>query len=153
MSIVNVQLEARVKDNEGNEVPAQRGVAFQRVGPLVRGALFSSVPEEGTATAPVAGNILVDTGASVTCFDADAADMAGLAVVGAGRLTSATHEGESVPLYSGILRIDGMVEIRLNKAFGVRLQSQGLIGILGRDALATCIFIVNGPSDSFTLSR
>ena len=38
------------------------------------------------------------------------------------------------------------------RAYGASLASQGLIVLIGRDMLANCVLVYNGPDSSFSLS-
>ncbi len=74
-------------------------------------------------------------------------------MVGSGKMTSATHENEIVPIYAGKLRITGLpFEIKMRSALGANLRPQGLIALIGRDLLENCVLVVNGPDGSFSLS-
>ena len=68
-------------------------------------------------------------------------------------MTSATHEQEIVPCYAGRLRMDDFGEVNFNKAYGANLRRQGIIALIGRDILASCVLIVNGPEGTATLAR
>lgn len=108
---------------------------------------------DSASRAGVAGSALVDTGAAVSCIDRDAAERAGLSVVGEGRLGSATHANEVVPIYAGRLRIQRFVDISLMSAYGANLQHQGLIALIGRDVLQEWTVFYNGPEGLVTLAR
>ena len=96
---------------------------------------------------------MIDTGASVTCIDTNAAASAGLAVVDSGPMSSATQPNEIVPIYAGVMQILGFShDFHTNRAYGAILEGQGLIALIGRDALAGAILVYNGPDDSFSLS-
>lgn len=106
-----------------------------------------------TVPQPFSGFALIDTGAAVTCVDRTAADRAGLAMVDSGFLTSVTHEAEAVPIYAGKLDIAGLPNnIVAHRAYGANLTSQGLVALIGRDFLKSCILVYNGPDGSFSLS-
>ena len=49
------------------------------------------------------GVVMFDTGASVTCFDQSVAAEIGLAIIGRGQMTTASHDNLTVPFYSGKL--------------------------------------------------
>ena len=68
-------------------------------------------------------------------------------------MTSATHDQEIVPCYAGRIRMDGFGEVMVSKAYGANLQSQGLIALIGRDLLSSCVLIVNGPEGTVSLAR
>ena len=102
---------------------------------------------------PVEGSVLIDTGALVACVDRHAAEQAGLSIVGSGRMSSATHENEVVPVYAGRLRIAGFTDIDLRSAYGAHLRSQGIIALIGRDVLRSCTFFYNGAEGTVSLAR
>ena len=103
--------------------------------------------------APVVGWALIDTGAHSTCVDREAAARAGLAVVDSAPMTSATYAHEIVPIFAGQLDITGIPQnVVVNRAYGANLAAQGLVALIGRDLLASCILIYNGPDGSFSLS-
>ncbi len=68
-------------------------------------------------------------------------------------MASATHESEMVPRYDGTLQIDGFGSVTLRGAYGANLKTHGLIALIGRDLLASCVLIVNGPDGTVTLTR
>ena len=133
---------------------------LQQVGPRLQLTLApleehaKALADRGkTVPQPVSGQALIGTGASSTCIDREAAERAGLAIVDSGPMTSATHEREIVPIYSGKLDIAGLpTNIVTHRAYGVNLNTQGLIALIGRDALQSCILIYNGPDGSYSLS-
>ena len=102
--------------------------------------------------APIPGLALVDTGASTTCIDQDAATQAGLAVVDSGPMHSATHANEIVPIFAGRLMINGFIAVEANRAYGATLAAQGLVALIGRDILARCQLNYNGVDGSFSLA-
>ena len=100
---------------------------------------------------------MIDTGASKTCFDAEAAAEAGLPVVGTAQMASASHANHTVPTFAGRL-IGPTINISLEAGMGVSLSDVGadgtgrLIALLGRDALASAVLNYNGPDGSFSLA-
>ena len=98
------------------------------------------------------GTALIDTGAAGTCVDRQAAERAGMAVVGSGKMASATHENETVPIYAGTIQIAQDVNVVCRRAYGANLKSQGLIALIGRDLMANGVLIVNGPEGTVTLA-
>lgn len=68
-------------------------------------------------------------------------------------LTSATHANEVVPVYAGLLSIPQLGEIKTLSALGAKLAPLGLIALIGRDALMSCVLVYNGKDGSFSISR
>lgn len=150
--ILNIRIAAKVRDQQGKEIPTPDGFGLAKIGPRIPVTIFAPVIEGESDSAPISGQALIDTGASVTCIDRQAAEKAGLVVVGEAPMTSATHESEIVPLYAGSLRINGLPDYKMKKAYGANLDPQGLVALIGRDMLASCVLIVNGLEGTVTLS-
>ena len=106
-----------------------------------------------TVPTAVEGLALVDTGASRTCVDQDAASRAGLNVIDRGSISSASHSAHSVPVFACEIEVASLGKIRLPKAMGVTLANQGLIALIGRDALGSTVFVYNGLTGHFSISR
>lgn len=159
MPILNTRIQADAKDEQGNPVRLPQGIPLQHAGPRVQISLspleeqIKSLTDRGKdIPTPVVGHALIDTGASSTCIDQDAANRAGLAVVDSGPMHSATHANEIVPIFAGLMKIHGLSNIEAGRAYGVNLDSQGLIALIGRDVLSKCILVYNGIDNSFSLS-
>ena len=160
MPILNSRIQGETRDVDGNTAPVPPEMALQHMGPRLQLTLApleehakATADRGGTIPQPVSGFALIDTGASNTCVDRDAAERAGLAIVDSGPMTSATHEAEIVPIYAGKLDIAGLPNnVITHRAYGANLASQGLIALIGRDALKSCVLIYNGPDGSFSLS-
>ena len=160
MPVLNFRAQAEARDQEGNPAALPSGTILLQTGPRVP-VVLSPLEEQlqlpssrGEAIpSPVIGHALIDTGASVTCIDRDAAKKAGLAIVDSGPMHSATHANEIVPIYAGRLSIQGLPNnIEARRAFGANLKSQGLTALIGRDVLAQCMFVYNGIDSSFSLA-
>ena len=67
-------------------------------------------------------------------------------------MASATHADEEVPLYAGALQIPGMGELSMRRAMGAVLGNQGVIALLGRDALRGIVLVYNGIDGSYVLA-
>lgn len=159
MPILNTRVQAQAKDEQGNSVSLPQGAALQHAGPRMQITLspleeqIKALTDKGEdIPTPVVGYALIDTGASATCIDRNAASTAGLAVVGSGPMHSATHADEVVPIFAGQLNIHGLSNVETRSAYGVNLSSQGLIALIGRDVLSKCILVYNGIDNSFSLS-
>lgn len=158
MSILNTRFQG--KDADGKEPPAElRGLGLHQLGPMVQVTLSLTddhrqvLSDSGEVLpAPVPGYALIDTGAGATCFDQEAAQKAKLTVAGSTHMASATGS-EIVPVYTGQLKIAGFTNITAEAALGAKLEALGLIALIGRDVLANCILVYNGPESAFTLSH
>ena len=101
MPILNTRIQAHPRDQHGNPVPVPPGAGLRQAGPRVQVTLspleaqLKSYADRGdNPPTPVVGWALINTGASATCVDQNAAQSAGLAVVDSGPMTSATHDNE-----------------------------------------------------------
>jgi len=107
--------------------------------------------------APVAGWALLDTGATRSCVDASVLQKLGLSPVGVVQTATA---GGMVPqyLYPARLRFPAEgLDIEFASVIGVdlkglRIADRELIVLIGRDVLAHCVLIYNGPGGFFTLA-
>ncbi len=160
MPILNTRLGADGRDAQGNPVALPSNMALAHRGPVLAVTLRplelqrQAMVEQGQDMSPgVQGVALIDTGASQTCVDESAARAASIAVVGRGPVASASHDAHEVPIFAGQIEVAGLGAFNAQKAFGVNiLNSQGIVALIGRDALQAAVFIYNGPDGSFSLS-
>lgn len=160
LAVLNSRSNLEVEGQDGQTVHLPPNVTLQHLGPRLQITLsplesqIKSLADHGKKPpAPVVGWGLIDTGASATCVDKTAAENAGLAVVDSGPMSSATHDGEIVPIFAGRLDIGGMVQnIDTTRAYGANLGNQDLVALIGRDVLLSCVLIYNGLDGSFSLS-
>ena len=158
MPILNAHFHVRNADGSTNsDVP--QGVGLHQLGPRVAVTItplqdqIQTLSEQGKdIPEPVTGFALIDTGASVTCVDQEAAAKAGLVTVGSAHLTSATHTNETVPVYAGRLTIPGLGEFKTLQAFGAKLAPLGFTALIARDVLMGCVLVYNGIDASFSIS-
>ena len=108
-------------------------------------------PGEAMPTA-VEGLALVDAAASRTRVDQDAASRADLNGIDRGSISSVSHSAHSAPAFAGEIEVAGLGQIRLPRAMGVTLANQGLIAVIGRDALRGTDFVYNGHNGHFPIS-
>ena len=102
----------------------------------------------------MAGFGLIDTGASVTCVDEDAAKQLKLPVVDVVNMSSASHAAHQANVYPVRIGIAGLPNaINAPRAVGAALKAQGLIVLLGRDILAHCTLFYNGAAGEITYLR
>jgi predicted aspartyl protease len=104
-----------------------------------------------TLPAPKSGIALIDTGASNTCIDEQAAKDLGLPVIDVANMQSASHEKHPCNIYP-VQIITPIVTLNAPRAMGAALASQGLLVLIGRDVLQNCTLFYNGPTGQFTLS-
>ena len=160
MSILNVRFSAVATDADGKKLSVAPHEALAQRGPVVAvtlrplGEKLQAMAERGETDSPKAmdGFALIDTGASYTCIDQAAADRINLAVVDQATIASASHAAHRVPVFAGEIEIAGLGKIRVLRAMGATLECQGLIALIGRDALADTIFVYNGSDGSFSVS-
>jgi predicted aspartyl protease len=102
---------------------------------------------------PIAGWALIDTGASVTCIDEEAAVGLGLPVVDQVVMSSASHAKTLQNVYPVQIVISGLAFImNVPKAMGAALKPQGILALIGRDALQVCTLFYNGLTGEVTIS-
>jgi len=100
---------------------------------------------------PKTGWALIDTGASNTCVDEQAAKELGLPVIDVGTMLSATHERVPCNIYP-VQVATPIVSLNSPRTMGAALAAQGLLVLIGRDVLQRCNLFYNGPIGQFTLS-
>jgi predicted aspartyl protease len=94
---------------------------------------------------------LIDTGASNTCIDDALARELGLPVVDVGSLSPATHAEQQCNVYPVEITLPTVV-LNSPRTLGASLAPQGLIALIGREVLQSCLFFYNGPVGQITLS-
>ncbi len=134
MPILNSRTEGR--NDNGDPVPAPEGLA--RLGAIIPVTLTPSddalkaYTVRGESPPPaVNGFAMIDTGASTTCFDARAAQEAGLPTVGIAKMSSASHANHAVPTFAGRL-VCPTIDINVEAGMGANLSEIGGVGT-GRD--------------------
>lgn len=137
---------------------------LQARGPLLQVALSALdqqadiLTSRGVEVPVVTGLALIDSGASATCIDDAAAAGARLPAVDTARMSSASGSSE-VGVYAGKITLvqpggqrgTGAV-INAHQALGVNIREQGIIALIGRDILSSCILIYNGVEAQYTLA-
>jgi predicted aspartyl protease len=153
--ILHIQLTKQTT-TEGKSVPLSPALALRQRGPVVQ---VSVTIEQNAGRAfsdhvwpqPRTGLALIDTGASNTCIDEALARELGLPVVDVGRLSSATHAEQQCNVYPVEIALPTVV-LSSPRTLGASLAPQGLIALIGRDVLQSCLFFYNGPVGQITLS-
>ena len=99
------------------------------------------------------GMLLIDTGASMTSIERTVLEQLGIPPI-ADCDVKTPSGGETQQVYPCSLAFPGSKLPSIQKIFvlGGNLQEQGIIGLLGRDMLAACLFVFNGQGGEFTLA-
>jgi hypothetical protein len=136
-------------------------------GPIVRVRFHFSDQElfkrrsAGLATAqPVEVNALIDTGAEMTCLDVALVRRIGLppAAVGlanvpaTGGLNAASDYDASVAILHPSGRPSNNLVIPELLITGLQMNTTGYDAVIGRDVLAYCILVYDGPTGAFVLT-
>lgn len=158
MPILHVQIGAQAKTQNGKTANVHPAIALNLRGPAIEASVTIEqnagkglVAQGKPLPKPKTGWVLIDTGASGTCIDDDAAKELGLPVIDVARLTSATHKDQECNVYPVQINIPTVV-LNCPRAMGAALAAQGLIALIGRDILQQCNLFYNGPVGQFTLS-
>jgi predicted aspartyl protease len=94
---------------------------------------------------------LIDTGASHTCIDDDAAQELKLPVIDAANMCSATQTVARANVYPIQIEMTGLpISIGVPRALGAALKAQGLLLLIGRDVLQHGILTYNGVAGQIT---
>ena len=150
--ILNLRFEPSPPDDDGKRLPPRAGL--RRAGPVVMATIMPlKGPVVDGAGEATRGPALIDTGANVTCIDSEAAQKSGLTIVGSGKISSATHADEIVPIFAGKLDINGFGTVTLRQAYGANLAAQNINALVGRDLLETMVLIYNGVEGTFSIAR
>lgn len=160
MPIFHAQLSGQGRTPDGKIVSVHPGILLAQQGPRAQVAISLARPianewlQQGlTLPAPTSGHALIDTGASHTCIDDEAAQKLGLPVVDVASISSASHAATQQNVYPVLLEIlGGQVVIESVRAIGGPLKAQGLLALIGRDVLRMCTLHYNGVVGQFTLA-
>ena len=158
MPILHSQIAAQAKTADGKVVQLAPAAALQLRGPILQVSITIEqnagkglVAQGKTLPTPKSGLALIDTGASNTCVDEQAAKDLGLPVIDVANMQSASHEKHECNIYP-VQIITPIVTLNAPRAMGAALASQGLLVLIGRDVLQNCNLFYNGPMGQFTLS-
>lgn len=160
MPIVHRQYRAQAQGSNGEAVAVSPAAALGIRGPLLQvavmlpQAIIKGLQERGeTVPEPVAGEALIDTGASLTCVDIEVARQLRLPEVGRTLMQSASHSDQEMPLFPvGIDFPNAGLHFEPPRAMGANLKTQGIVILVGMDALSNCTLYYNGPAGQITLS-
>ncbi len=157
-SHANPEFQSRKNAQTGEVLPGPEFLA--KIGPLVPATIGlpdyaqrAYIERNEQPPSPVNGFVLIDTGATTTCIDVEAAKTAALPTVGVAKMSSASHSNYNVPTFSGKI-ICPTLNIDVQEGMGANLSSvgNGLIILIGRDILKSAVFTYNGSDGSFFLA-
>lgn len=158
MPLLHIEPKAEVLDLDGKPRATSPSVALQWHGAKVQVALqLSAAALQELANrgeklpTPIVGEALIDTGATVSCIDIEAANELGLVPIDVTKMNSASHSDHEVPVYFASLEILGMGARFELRSMGGALKAQSLIALIGRDALAGSVLFYDGPTGQATL--
>jgi predicted aspartyl protease len=156
--ILHSQITAQSKTPDAKTVDVHPAIALQARGPVIQvtvsieqNAGQALVSQGKTLPTPKAGLALIDTGASNTCVDEQAAKELGLPVIDVATMLSATHEKVPCNVYP-VLISTPIAGLNSPRTMGAALAAQGLLVLIGRDVLQNCTLFYNGVAGQFTLS-
>jgi predicted aspartyl protease len=158
--ILNVQLGGEARKPDGSKVVIPPQAALLQRGPIVQisvtvgQAIAQQVLQQGgTVPAPVSGLALIDTGATSTCVDDEAAQRLQLPATDVVTVASASHSSTQQNVYPIQIEVVGLpIKVDAPRAVGAPLKAQGLLLLIGRDVLQHTVLVYNGSIGTFTLS-
>ena len=139
------------EDGESNSLNPDEALCLR--GPCIEATLTVSDAQQEALTElrevarSEVGLVMFDTGASISCFDQQAATRVGLAIVGRGNMTSASHVSHPVPIYAGKLNLPRF-NVNIENGMGANLAPQRLLALIGRDILRMGTLFYNGTDGS-----
>jgi len=102
---------------------------------------------------PIAGKALMDTGASITAVDDSIITSLGVQPVG---VTTVHTPSGSAQQNQYPARFNfpgsGLPQLNVHQTIGSILRPQGIIALIGRDALSNVVLVYNGPGGFITLA-
>jgi len=155
--ILHSQIAAQAKTPDGKVVQVAPALALLMRGPVLQVTVTieqnagKGLLSQGKTVPTKTGLALIDTGASNTCIDEQAAQELGLPAIDVGNMQSASHEKHPCNIYP-VQIITQVVTLNSQRTMGANLASQGLLVLIGRDVLQACNLFYNGPAGQFTLS-
>ena len=159
MPILHIQLGAEGKTPDGKTIQFPPAVGLQQRGPVIQvtvtieqNAGKGLLAQGKSLPTPKPGLALIDTGATGTCIDEQAAQELGLPVIDVVKMTSATHADQEAKVYPIQISIPPSLVFNVPRAIGAALAPQGLLILIGRDLLSVCNLFYNGPLGQITLS-
>jgi predicted aspartyl protease len=160
MPILHTQFSGQATNTQGVVTQVAPGFALANRGPVIQVAVFVAeqiatqlVTQGKPLQPPIAGFALIDTGASMSCIDEEAAKTLKLPIIDVVQMCSASHAAHPANIYPIQMRIAGLPNpINVARAMGAELKAQGLVALIGRDVLSFGTLFYNGPAGTVTFS-
>jgi|SRR5208337_3121347 len=160
MPVLNIQLNAEAQGPNGEKIPVPPAIALLQRGPIVQVSvgleqqMARRLLQEGKLVpTPIEGLALIDTGATTTCIDEEAASKMGLPVIDVATMASASEASSEHNVHPiSLIIVGSQIMINVERAMGAALAPQGLLVLIGRDVLVNCSLVYNGPAGSFSLA-
>jgi len=158
--ILHIQFSPQGKTLQGQVVQIPPAITLQRQGPYLQitiglaQSIASQLLQQGKSLPkPVSGIALIDTGATSTCIDDEAARQLQLPVVDVVNVASASHASTQQNVYPIQIEVVGLpISFEAPNAIGAALAAQNLLALIGRDVLQHCTLFYNGITGEITLS-
>lgn len=160
MPLLTVQFSGQAQAPDGKTIPLPPPVALQQRGPVLQVSLTvaesvaKALAQQGQPLPPPrTGWALIDTGASVTCIDDQAAQELGLPAIDVVPMASASHAQTQQNVYPVQITLSAFgFALQAPRAIGAALAAQGILALIGRDVLQICTLFYNGPAGTISLA-
>ena len=163
MPILTASFNETRTNKEGEQIQTPSQLVMTQRGPLLQAqvtlaqSFAAELKERGEEPPePEKGMVMLDTSAPTTFIDETAANKLGLPAVDVVRLmrpTGASGETIEQNVYPARIELVGMtVGFDLMRAVAAPLHTQGVVALIGRDILSSCVLTYNGPSGQITLA-
>lgn len=160
MPILNIQLSGGLETPDGQRVALPSQAVLLQRGPVIQvtvgvgQAIAQQVLQQGgQLPPPVTGLALIDTGATTTCIDEEAAQKLQLPAIDVVTVASVSHASTERNVYPISIEVAGLpIVVNAPRSVGAELKAQGLLLLIGRDVLQSCVLVYNGPAGQFTLT-
>lgn len=160
MPILSLSVGGEGPAANGDLVQLEPREALRRRGPVIgvtvniaRNIAEQLAARGGEVPVPISGAALIDTGASRTCVDDNATRLLGIPPTDVVRMRTAALDTTFQNVYPIQVEVIGTpMRLGVPRAVGASLSQQGLILLLGRDALQHLLLVYDGTTGRLTLA-